>query len=282
MSNITRDTEELIDRALREDLATGDPTTEILIPADLEGTATFISKSPGVIAGVNVALEVFRKIDSSILASVLEKDGTKIDRDIPIAEVRGAIGSILKAERTALNFLRRLTGVASETAKYVEKVKGHDVRIVDTRKTTPGLRALEKYAVRAGGGHNHRQNLGDGILIKDNHIEALAQFGMSFGDVIRKANSEKSHTINVEVEVETLTQVKEALDAGATILLLDNMSIEDMKEAVKLCSGRAVTEASGTITLAKVQAVAETGVDLISVGALTHSSASLDISLDIR
>ncbi len=282
MSNITRDTEELIDRALREDLATGDPTTEILIPADLEGTATFISKSPGVIAGVNVALEVFRKIDSSILASVLEKDGTKIDSDIPIAEVRGAIGSILKAERTALNFLRRLSGVASETAKYVEKVKGHDVRIVDTRKTTPGLRALEKYAVRAGGGHNHRQNLGDGILIKDNHIEALAQFGMSFGDVIRKANSEKSHTINVEVEVETLTQVKEALDAGATILLLDNMSIEDMKEAVKLCSGRAVTEASGTITLAKVQAVAETGVDLISVGALTHSSASLDISLDIR
>ena len=282
MSNITRDTEELIDRALREDLATGDPTTEILIPADLEGTATFISKSPGVIAGVNVALEVFRKIDSSILASVLEKDGTKIDSDIPIAEVRGAIGSILKAERTALNFLRRLSGVASETAKYVEKVKGHHVRIVDTRKTTPGLRALEKYAVRAGGGHNHRQNLGDGILIKDNHIEALAQFGMSFGDVIRKANSEKSHTINVEVEVETLTQVKEALDAGATILLLDNMSIEDMKEAVKLCSGRAVTEASGTITLAKVQAVAETGVDLISVGALTHSSASLDISLDIR
>ena len=162
----------------------------------------------------------------------------------------------------------------------MREVDGFDARIVDTRKTTPGLRALEKYAVRVGGGYNHRQNLGDGILIKDNHIEALREMGMSLGDVVRKANSEKSHTINVEVEVEDLAQVEEALEAGAKILLLDNMGPEDMAIAVRMAEGRAVTEASGNITLKTVRAAAASGVDIISVGALTHSAKDLDISLD--
>ena len=162
----------------------------------------------------------------------------------------------------------------------MREVDGFDARIVDTRKTTPGLRALEKYAVRVGGGYNHRQNLGDGILIKDNHIEALREMGMSLGDVVRKANSEKSHTINVEVEVEDLAQVEEALEAGAKILLLDNMGPEDMAIAVRMAEGRAVTEASGNITLQTVRAAAASGVDIISVGALTHSAKDLDISLD--
>ncbi|PKB62133.1 MAG: nicotinate-nucleotide diphosphorylase (carboxylating) [SAR202 cluster bacterium Casp-Chloro-G4] len=278
---MTPETESLIDRAIYEDLSIGDPTTDLLIPPDLQGKASFVSKVEGVLAGIDVGLAVFKRIDPSLETKVLMQDGALLKPNDLIAEVSGSVASILKAERTALNFVRRLSGIATTTAAYVREVQGNHVRIIDTRKTTPGLRTLEKYAIRAGGGHNHRQNLGDGILIKDNHIEALAKMGLNLGDVIRKAHDNKSHTINVEVEVENLAQVDEALSAGAEILLLDNMGLEDMTTAVKMCEGKAVTEASGTITLERVRAVAETGVDLISVGALTHSSDALDISLDL-
>ena len=282
MFQMTPDTEALIDRALSEDLSIGDPTTDILIPADMQGQAVFVAKEAGVLAGIDVALAVFKRVDASLHTDVVIGDGAHIKPNDMIAAVKGRMNSILKAERTALNFIRRLSGIATETAAYVRAVEEYPVRIVDTRKTTPGLRALEKYAIRAGGGYNHRQNLGDGILIKDNHIDALGSLGMSLGDVVRKANSEKSHTINVEVEVEDMAQVEEALAAGAKILLLDNMDPEEMAIAVRAARGKAVTEASGNITLDTVRAAAASGVDIISVGALTHSAMSLDISLDFK
>ena len=280
MFQMTPDTEVLIDRALSEDLSIGDPTTDILIPSDMQGKASFVAKQEGILAGLDVALAVFQRFDNTLTAKSYIQDGERLRSDDLIATVSGRMNPLLKAERTALNFIRMLSGIATETAEYVQEVDGYDVRIVDTRKTTPGLRALEKYAVRVGGGYNHRQNLGDGILIKDNHIEALNGIGMSLGDVVRKANREKSHTINVEVEVEDLAQVEEALEAGAKILLLDNMEPEEMAVAVRLASGKAVTEASGNITLRTVRAAAASGVNLISVGALTHSAKGLDISLD--
>lgn len=280
MFQMTLETEALIDRALAEDLSIGDPTTDILIPADMSGSASFLAKEAGILAGLDMALAVFQRFDSSLVAESYVEDGQSLSNGDLIAKVSGRMNPLLKVERTALNFIRRMSGIASETAAYVREVEGYEVRIVDTRKTTPGLRALEKYAVRVGGGYNHRQNLGDGILIKDNHINALKDAGMTLGDVVRKANSEKSHTINVEVEVEDLSQVEEALDAGAKILLLDNMGPEDMAVAVRMAEGKAVTEASGNITLRTVRAAAASGVDLISVGALTHSAKDLDISLN--
>ena len=281
MFHMTPDAEALIDRALSEDLSIGDPTTDILIPDDMRGQADFVAKEAGALAGVDVALAVCKRVDGSLAVDAFMRDGAALKPGDVIARVSGRMASILKAERTALNFIRRLSGIATLTAAYVSAVEGYPTRIVDTRKTTPGLRALEKYAVRMGGGHNHRQNLGDGILIKDNHIQALAGLGMSLGDVVRKANSEKSHTINVEVEVEDMAQVEEALDAGARLILLDNMDAEEMAAAVAAARGRAVTEASGNITLKTVRAAAAAGVDIISVGALTHSSGALDISLDL-
>ena len=280
MFQMTLQTEALIDRALSEDLSIGDPTTDILIPPDMHGSASFLAKEDGILAGLDVALAVFQRFDRSLTAESHIQDGQALKGGDLIATVSGRMNPLLKAERTALNFIRRMSGIASVTAAYVREIEGHDARIVDTRKTTPGLRALEKYAVRVGGGYNHRQNLGDGILIKDNHIEALRKMGMSLGDVVRKANREKSHTINVEVEVEDLAQVEEALAAGAKILLLDNMEPEDMAVAVRMAQGKAVTEASGNITLRTVRAAAASGVDLISVGALTHSAKDLDISLE--
>ena len=281
MFHMTPDAEALIDRALSEDLSIGDPTTDILIPDDMRGQADFVAKEAGALAGVDVALAVCRRVDRALAVDAFIRDGAALKPGDVIARVSGRMASILKAERTALNFIRRLSGIATVTAAYVSAVEGYPTRIVDTRKTTPGLRALEKYAVRMGGGHNHRQNLGDGILIKDNHIQALAGLGMSLGDVVRKANREKSHTINVEVEVEDMAQVEEALAAGARLILLDNMDAEEMAAAVAVARGRAVTEASGNITLATVRAAAAAGVDIISVGALTHSSGALDISLDL-
>ena len=187
-----------------------------------------------------------------------------------------------KAERTSLNFVQRLSGIATETRRYVDAVKGLDARIVDTRKTTPGLRKLEKYAVvTMGGGQNHRRNLADGILIKDNHIEAMELRGLGIGDVVRRALAGAPHTIKVEIEVETIEQLEEVLDAGADLVLLDNMGVEQMAEAVKVAAGRAVLEASGGITLETVREIAETGVDIISVGALTHSARALNVGLDM-
>ena len=281
MLRIGPEAEALIDRALMEDLSIGDPTTEVLIPDDLEGRAVIVAKATGVLAGLDVALAVFNRLDPSLVTERLLQDGARIAPTDAIANIAGPVSSVLKAERTALNFLQRMSGIATEAARYVEAVKGYKARIVDTRKTTPGLRALEKYAVKVGGGYNHRRNLGDGILIKDNHIQALRATGMNLGEIIRRARSEASHTIKIEVEVETLQEVQEALEAGAELLLLDNMTLQEMRSAVDLARGKAVIEASGGINLETARAIAETGVDLISVGALTHSVKALDISLDL-
>ena len=278
---ITREIRDLIDRTLAEDLSIGDPTTDILVPPDLESTAVLLAKEEGILAGLDVGLEAFRRFDDRVSLTALLEDGAPIRLGDHLGTIQGRVASLLKAERTAVNFMQHMSGIATQTQRYVKAVEGYPVRIVDTRKTTPGLRFLEKYAVRMGGGQNHRQNLGDGILIKDNHIDALRGDGMSLGDVVKKAIREASHTIRVEVEVETLEQLDEALDAGAGIILLDNMDVEQMTIAVQIAKGKAFTEASGGITLETVRAVAATGVDIISVGALTHSVLALDISMDM-
>ncbi|MCH7800290.1 MAG: carboxylating nicotinate-nucleotide diphosphorylase [Chloroflexi bacterium] len=278
---ITKEVRDLIDRALAEDLSIGDPTTDILIPPDMESTAALLAKEDGVLAGLDVGLEAFRRLDSRMATTPLMKDGASIRAGDHLGTIEGSVASLLKAERTAVNFMRHMSGIATETRRYVQAVDGYQARIVDTRKTTPGLRFLEKYSVRMGGGQNHRYNLGDGILIKDNHIDALRSDGLSLGDVVKKAIREASHTIRVEVEVENLEQLDEALDAGAEFVLLDNMDFEQMAEAVRVAKGKAFTEASGGITLETVRAVAATGVDIISVGALTHSVRALDISMDM-
>ena len=278
---ITRDIRDLIDRTLAEDLSIGDPTTDILVPPDLESTAVLLAKEEGILAGLDVGLEAFRRFDDRVSITALLEDGAPIRPGDHLGTIQGRVASLLKAERTAVNFMQHMSGIATQTQRYVKAVEGHPVRIVDTRKTTPGLRFLEKYAVRMGGGQNHRQNLGDGILIKDNHIDALRRDGMSLGDVVKKAIREAPHTIRVEVEVETLEQLDEALEAGAGIILLDNMDVEQMTIAVQIAKGKAFTEASGGITLETVRAVAATGVDIISVGALTHSVLALDISMDM-
>ncbi|MBE0416126.1 MAG: carboxylating nicotinate-nucleotide diphosphorylase [Dehalococcoidia bacterium] len=272
--------QEIIDRALAEDLASGDVTTEALIPPDLEGKAFILVKGDGVLAGIDVAKEVFIKVDPSIRVEVLIQDSAKVREGDVVANIEGRVASILKAERTALNFLCHLSGIATETARYVEAVSGLKVQITDTRKTMPGMRILEKYAVRLGGGKSHRQHLGDGILIKDNHLAALRFFGLGLKQAIGRAR--QSSTLKVEVEVGSVGEVEKALDAGADILMLDNMALADMRQVVEIAGGRALIEASGGITLGNVRSVAEAGVDLISVGALTHSAKALDISLEIE
>ena len=278
---ITREISDLIDAALAEDLGMGDPTTDTLIAPTLSASAELVSRERGVLAGIDIASTVFTRVDPSLTVATLAADGVRIAPGDKMLSVSGSVASILKAERTAVNFLQRLSGIATQTRRYVDAVKSYPAQIVDTRKTTPGLRKLEKYAITMGGGRNHRQNLADGILIKDNHIEALALQGLGIGDVVRKALAGASHTIKVEIEVETLEQLEEVLDAGADLVLLDNMSVERMSEAVRIASGRAILEASGGITLDTVGRVAATGVDIISVGALTHSATALDFGLDM-
>jgi|TARA_B100001750_G_scaffold62751_1_gene49904 nicotinate-nucleotide pyrophosphorylase (carboxylating) len=279
---ITPDIDKLIDLAIMEDYSSGDATTQSLIPPDLPGEATLVSDEAGILAGLDISLKVFTKIDGNISITNTIADGSRLDEGSQIATISGPLGSILTAERTSLNFLRKLSGVATETGKYVKEIAHTNARIVDTRKTTPGFRTLEKYAVRMGGGLNHRQNLSDGILIKDNHRQTLSKHGLDLKNVILKAISNASHTIKVEIEVETIADVKIALDAGAGIIMLDNMSLSDMASAVALCKDKAITEASGGINLSSVKDVAETGVDLISVGAITHSAPNLDLSMDIK
>jgi len=273
---------QVVDSALAEDLGWGDVTTQALITADEVATAYLVAKGDGVLAGLSVATAVFHRVDSALKVEELVSDGSTVHLGDRLAVIKGLVASILGAERVALNFLQKLSGIATETAKYVEAVSGTKALITDTRKTTPGLRILEKYAVRVGGGHNHRQNLGDGILIKDNHLVVLQSRGEGIGEAIRKARQQTPHTPKVEIEVESIEQAREALSAGADIIMLDNMNLDDMKLVVGLAQGRALIEASGGITLDNVRAVAETGVDLISIGALTHSVKALDISLELE
>ena len=282
MSQLPPEVYSLIDAALAEDQTFSDPTTGTLVPAEINGIGMLRAKAVGVLAGVEVASAVFQRVDSALEVQPLMADGSSLSPGDDIARVSGSAGGILRAERIALNFLQRMSGIASDTNLYVQAIQGCQARIVDTRKTVPGHRYLDKYAVRMGGGHNHRMNLADGILIKDNHIEALRSQEMGLGQVVQLALARASHTIKVEVEVETLEQLREALDAGAHIIMLDNMPVETMRQAMGMVNGRAVVEASGGINLETVRAVAETGVDLISIGGLTHSVTALDISLDLE
>jgi nicotinate-nucleotide pyrophosphorylase (carboxylating) len=288
--------EEIIDRALAEDLGKGDVTTEALIPGDQQGTGFIVAKKEGILAGTGAAKQVFHRVDPELKVEILLEDGAGVKPGSKVAQVAGSIASILKAERVALNFLQRLSGIASGTNRYVARVEGLPVRIMDTRKTTPGLRSLEKYAVRVGGGRNHRMNLSDGILIKDNHLVALRSRGLNIKEIIANARQNaplslrgakrrsnlQSRQTQVEVEVGTVSEALEAVEAGADIVMLDNMNLEDMRKAVKSIHGRALIEASGGITLDNVRAIAETGVDFISIGALTHSTRALDISLELE
>jgi len=270
--------EELVRRALAEDLGrAGDLTTDAIVPPGLDAEARLVARAAGRIAGVEPALAAFRLLDPAVAAEVALPDGSDAAAGATIATVRGPARAILAAERTALNFLGRLSGVATATRGLVAAVAGHRARIVCTRKTTPGLRALEKYAVRAGGGANHRFGLDDAVLIKDNH-RALAG---GVRPAVERARAAVGHLVKVEVEVDTLDQLDEALAAGADAVLLDNMPLDVLRRAVERARGRAITEASGGITPGTAAAVAATGVDLISVGWLTHSAPALDVALDV-
>lgn len=265
----------IIRNALAEDIHTGDITTQALQLSPGKVMGVLKAKEDMVVCGLDVATRVFAILDENIVFSAQCSDGDFISSGTVIATVNGAASSLLQGERVALNLLQRMSGVATLTAQFVKAVAGTKVRIVDTRKTTPGLRVLEKYAVRVGGGINHRTGLYDGVLIKENHIAAAG----GIASAISRARSYIPHTLKIEIETESLADVKEALSAGADIIMLDNMELETMKEAVALIGGRAIVEASGGVNLATVRAIAETGVNIISVGALTHSAPAMDISL---
>ena len=262
--------------ALREDIGTGDITTGCCVAPGATSRGYFIAKDSGVICGLDVLIRVFRLLDGGIAVKPKVSDGATVQAGDIIAEISGSSQNILSGERTALNIVQHLSGIATKTAEAVRCVAGTTARIVDTRKTTPGLRVLEKHAVKCGGGSNHRFNLADGILIKDNHIVAAG----GIANAVTAARRECPHTLKIEVETESLQQVDEALAAGADIIMLDNMSVELMREAVTKIAGRALSEASGNMgERLALQTVAETGVDFISIGALTHSVKALDISL---
>jgi nicotinate-nucleotide pyrophosphorylase (carboxylating) len=265
-----------VTQALAEDVGWGDVTSLATVPAETRGRAIFLAKDTGVLCGLPVLRQVYTRVDSAVTVETLREEGSPLAPGDQIAVIEGPARSLLTGERVALNFLQHLSAIATRTAAFVRLVEGTGARIVDTRKTVPGLRALAKYAVRAGGGHNHRFGLYDGVLIKDNHLQAAG--GVTAA--VTRARELAPHTLRVEVEVETLEQVREALQVRADILLLDNMDLETRREAVALCRGQALTEASGGITEETVRAIAEVGVDLISIGALTHSVTALDISLD--
>lgn len=268
---------DLVDRALREDLGDrGDITTKSVIPADATAEAVVVVRESGVVAGLSLGEYVFGVVDPTLTVDVLAVEGDRVEAGTVVARVAGPARSILTAERTALNILGRVSGVATATAAYVDAVEGTGARISDTRKTLPGLRALDKYAVTAGGGINHRMGLYDAVMIKDNHIAAA-------GDIRRAVEAARAALgpgVMVEVEVDTLDQLHEALETRADRVLLDNMSVEQLRQAVEVVAGAMVTEASGGVTLDTVRSIAETGVDIVSVGAITHSAPQLDIALD--
>jgi nicotinate-nucleotide pyrophosphorylase (carboxylating) len=272
----------LIDLAFEEDIGTGDITTQTLISPALETSVILLAKADGVLAGIEIARRVFLKLDPEIKFKTIIKDGSPLQKGDIIADVKGKARAILTGERTALNFLQRLSGIATLTSQFVARVSDLPVMIIDTRKTTPGYRLLEKYAVRMGGGHNHRLNLAEGILIKDNHLALLRNRGKNLKDVVTQAREKAPQDLKVEVETTNLGEVREAVRAGADIIMFDNMSPAMMRRAVKLLPSCILSEASGGVNLETVRAIAETGVNFISVGALTHSSKALDISVELQ
>lgn len=267
--------DDIILRALREDMPMGDLTTDSTIPEAQEGAARIIAKEDGVVAGLPVFKRVFTLLDSRASFNELVEEGDAVTKGTVLMTFGGNARALLKGERTALNLLQRMSGIATMTAAFAKAFEGTRTKIVDTRKTAPGLRYLDKYAVRAGGGTNHRYCLSDGVLIKDNHIKASGGITAA----VRRARAVAPHTIRIEVETESMDMVREALEAGADIIMLDNMDNAQMTEAVKHIAGRALTEASGNVTVDRAAAIAATGVDLVSSGALTHSVRAMDISM---
>ncbi len=274
---ITPEIEQLIKTALEEDIGAGDLTTLSTVPAELRGKGLFRAKRDGVVAGLFLLEKIFSLLDAQVKVRCLTKDGEHVKQGTVVAEVDGPVRALLMGERTALNFLQRLSGTATLTRRYVDAVKEFPCKVIDTRKTTPGLRTLEKYAVRMGGGSNHRLGLYDAGLIKDNHIVAAG----SIAKAVEKVRRHAPFMAKVEVECSDLKQVQEALDAKADVIMLDNMGTKGMAEAVKLINKRAWVEASGGITIERIREVAESGVDFISVGALTHSAPAVDFNMKV-
>lgn len=273
---------ELVARALAEDAPWGDASGEASIPAEATARAELVSRADGVLAGTDCIDEAFRQADPAAEITLHLRDGERLTPEAPVATITGNARAILRAERIALNFAQRLSGIATLTARYVDAVAGTGARIADTRKTTPGLRMLERAAVRAGGAHNHRFSLSDAVMLKDNHLAVLAQQGLDLTEAIRAVRARIPHTMHLEVEVDRLDQLPAVLAARPDTIMLDNFSLDDLRAGVALIDGRAVVEASGGVSLETVRVIAETGVDVISVGALTHSAPSLDLGLDIE
>ncbi len=272
----------IVDTALAEDLAWGDVTTDNLVPAAARARAAVVYRTPGIVCGIPVLTRVFTSIDDRIQVEVLTGEGERATKGEAVAMVRGSARSILKGERVALNFVQRMAAIATATAAYVEAVGGLPTHVIDTRKTTPGLRVLERYAVRVGGGRNHRFNLSDGALVKDNHLVALRNQGVGTVEALRLLRDRLPHTMRLQVEVDRLEQIPEVIEAGVDAILFDNFTPEEVREGVRLVAGRAVTEMSGGVNLSTVRAYAEAGVDVVSSGALTHSTPALDVALDFE
>ena len=267
----------LIEIALKEDIGPGDITTDNLIDPQLKGKGFIIAKEPLVVAGLNVAKQVFQHLDSEVIFGSEFNDGDVVKKGDTLANVKGKLRALLSGERTALNFLQHLSGISTLVRSYMSELSDKNIRLVDTRKTTPGWRVLEKYAVRVGGAYNHRIGLYDGVLIKDNHIAAFGGIKKAIDHIRTRV----SHLSKIEVEVSNLDQVKEALEANADVIMLDNMTIKQIKEATAFIDGRAIVELSGNVTKSVLKSLADTGVDIISVGALTHSARCVDISMQI-
>jgi len=274
--------DDIIVRALAEDAPWGDVTSEAFLPVSARATASLVPREPGILSGIAVFARVFELVDADAAVEVCAADGTPFVPGALLATVTGSAHSVLRAERIALNLTQRMSGIATMTARYVEAVAGTNVRVVDTRKTTPGLRVLERQAVRDGGGHNHRFSLSDAVLAKDNHLAVLAASGVDIGEAIRRARALIPHTTRLEVEVDRLDQIEAVVSAGVDTIMLDNFGLDELREGVAIVAGRAIVEASGGVTLDTVAAIAATGVDVISVGALTHSVRSLDLGLDVE
>ena len=274
--------ETAVQLALSEDSPFGDVTSEYLIPADAVATAILNAREVGVFAGAAVFEAAFKLVDPSLKVELHLKDGDRFAAGQKLATVTGSARAILTAERVGLNFLQRMCGIATQTAEYVAAIEGTNTRIVDTRKTTPGLRAFEKYAVRCGGGFNHRFSLSDAVMAKDNHLAVLTKSGLGVTEALTRVKAQLPHTMHLEVEVDRLDQIEEVLAAKPHTIMLDNFSLSDLKSGVQQVAGRATVEASGGVNLSTVRAIAETGVDVISVGALTHHIRSLDLGLDVN
>ncbi len=273
--------DDIILRALAEDAPSGDVTSEVFLPASARAAATLVPREPGILSGIDVFARVFELVDGDVVIERASIDGSRFSPGTVLARVEGGARSVLRAERIALNLAQRMSGIATLTARFVDAVAATSARIVDTRKTTPGLRILERQAVRDGGGHNHRYSLSDAVLAKDNHLAVLAAQGVDLHTAIRAARARLGHTTHLEVEVDRIEQIEPVVSAGVDKIMLDNFSIDELRQGVAIVGGRALVEASGGVNLDTVAAIAATGVDLISVGALTHSVRSLDLGLDV-